>query len=77
MTGVESVVDKIDKEDDIWEGVVVLMSEVPFSVVIASSLTWKTDSDDVDVNGRTVEAEYGNLPFIQVKQHRFSRVKLL
>lgn len=69
--------DKIDTEDDLSEGVVVLMSEVPFSVVIASSLTLKTDSDDVDVNGRTVETEYGNLPFIQVKQQRFSRVKLL
>lgn len=29
VTGVESVVDKIDKEDDLSEGVVVLMSEVP------------------------------------------------
>lgn len=29
VTGVESVVDKTDKEDDLSEGVVVLMSEVP------------------------------------------------
>lgn len=37
MTGVESVVDKIDKEDDIWEGVVVLMSEVPNYRICMSS----------------------------------------
>lgn len=55
----------------------VLISDVPFSAVFASSVTLKTDSDDVDVNRGTVEPEYGNLPFIQVKQQRFSRVKLL
>lgn len=37
VTGVESVVDKIDKEDDIWEGVVVLMSEVPNYRICMSS----------------------------------------
>lgn len=37
VTGVESVVDRIDKEDDIWEGVVDLMSEVPNYRIFMSS----------------------------------------